>query len=807
MRDPNIITREVGLLIESSSVESNFTQAVKFFTLSLYSLLFVLIDLGFGDRDVFFVCTLYWCFRSTDLWQKSVVYVIEAHVMSYNKMLLACFVIFSSIIAICYAAYDTGELRNVVYDLEIAEIPLGFENLKLTDELMDSAMSDFILQKKIGVDDRSSFIITSEFGQEFICSLPEVQLQKHVDAVKSNLTVNLISDVVAASFYIQNCIRRNMGWWTYELCYNEHVQQFRLEGSKTVGDIIYLGYYKKDSDINFSEHKSEEHPYFEQIYDDGTVCDLTNKSRRTRVWYMCDEMLSTGEAYIADVDEPSSCQYIVKVKTGSLCKLEGFVGQSVPRKPLPIMCRPLLDQKAAVKYLEQLMEEKRQQEKAKNQMKLLLARAESIQRQRYARKRLVFQTPDGKKEMELAETELKTEYENIMKSVTQLNVDLEKAKTDFHFIYDDVHEMKTRYLTEADEDRGNIYWYFKDMYWDRKFFPLSSFFQKIDAEFDLKKKSLPIFLRNIDEGVIKDTHLTVMIGSLRQAFHENIFPDIVDRIDDLKNSALKTMWINFEKRLELLQLFEYKIFKLLNQKVKFAADDLMSHVARQLILIRTMQSYNRAVSRYNRNALRYFSKQDEPFRFLESSVEYTLENEEVNIDDKNANSQNKKEQAARLRMLERARRKNLRNKFEHYIRTTEWTRKDQKQEKILDDDLNGLREQLLIFKNTLEEKIRETGLVDGVDVKVQLVSRLSSTSTNDASDVEGLNSERVAGVLKAFFLEQDGVTEEENRYDRLARGYTYGADDKAKENVRKNGDEDERDLKSVILLVLKKMLS
>lgn len=76
--------------------------------------------------------------------------------------------------------------------------------------------------------------------------------------------------------------------------------------------------------------------------------------------YICDDMLSTSEAYIADVDEPSSCEYIIKVKTGSLCKLDVFSNQNRPREPLSIMCRPLLEQKAVEHYLEKIAEEKRQ---------------------------------------------------------------------------------------------------------------------------------------------------------------------------------------------------------------------------------------------------------------------------------------------------------------------------------------------------------------------------------------------------------------------------------------------------------------
>lgn len=61
-------------------------------------------------------------------------------------------------------------------------------------------------------------------------------------------------------------------------------------------------------------------------------------------------------------------------------------------------------------------------------------------------------------------------------------------------------------------------------------------------------------------------------------------------------------------------------------------------------------------------------------------------------------------------------------------------------------------------------------------------------------------------MLRAFFLEQDSVNDEENRYDRLARGYTYGADEEEREKVRKNGDDDDDDLKSSILPILKRIL-
>ncbi|MCP9258552.1 Inosine triphosphate pyrophosphatase [Dirofilaria immitis] len=819
------------------------------------------------------------------------------YIMWYDKVIFQLSFHLLIFATCCYSIYNTNELQNIVYDLEIAEIPFGLENLDLDGGILEEKIPKNTLLGIFDVNDENSTIIVSEFGQKFICSLPKIPSVKTSSESKLNVTVNLISDVVAASFYVQNCIRRNTGWWTYELCYNKHVQQFRLEG-----------YFKNNSDFNISKHNGEELPYFEQIYDGGTVCDVTAKLRLTRVWYMCDDMLSTSEAYIADVDEPSSCEYIVKVKTGSLCKLDVFLSQSKPREPLSIMCRPLLEQKAIEQYLEKIAEEKWQKfllslqvtiveisqvfgviltvlflvivsivaeavtygysetsfnsffikEKVRKESELLAAQADSIQRQRYARKRLTKRTPRGIKEMESADKKLKMVYEDIMKSITELNIDLTKVKADLHFIYDDLHEMKTRYLTEADEDRGNIYWYFKDPHWNRKFFPVTLAYsrdvvvpEKVDEEYDEEKMSFSKFLRDIDEELVTEAYLSIMIGSLRKAFHEGIFPDIVNDIDDAENPLLATMWINAEKQLELLQLFEYKVLKLLNRGIEFAADDLMSHVARQLLSIRTllinvgngynldqkityilvekifvkfMQSYNRAVLRHDKKSWGHFMKHTpvETFRSFENPNMFLARIEDLNPENVHLfytdpvateSWQTTEEDFTHIYIeyyvtslyrwlfiiiIKRIERLKVR-----YFRSKK-QQKSELDETTFRDDLDDLRKQLFAFKNTLEEKIRETGLIQGAEVKVQLVSPLGDVISSTGAG--GLDSERVNAVLKAFFLEQDSVNDEENRYDRLARGYTYGADEEKREKVRKNSDDDDDDLKSSILPILKRIL-
>ena len=62
--------------------------------------------------------------------------------------------------------------------------------------------------------------------------------------------------------------------------------------------------------------ESVEVPYYEQIYDEGTVCDLTGQHRLARLHYTC-HMDGRGEIY--EIKETSSCEYEVVILTNLLC--------------------------------------------------------------------------------------------------------------------------------------------------------------------------------------------------------------------------------------------------------------------------------------------------------------------------------------------------------------------------------------------------------------------------------------------------------------------------------------------------------
>jgi protein OS-9 len=93
------------------------------------------------------------------------------------------------------------------------------------------------------------------------------------------------------------CVQ-TIGWWTYELCYNDVIKQYHLDGmfkrvwypkysyterNMIIGDTYVLGRYRHSTSPQDVHVPPNHQRYFVQNYTDGTACDLTTQLRRTEV--------------------------------------------------------------------------------------------------------------------------------------------------------------------------------------------------------------------------------------------------------------------------------------------------------------------------------------------------------------------------------------------------------------------------------------------------------------------------------------------------------------------------------------------
>lgn len=559
---------------------------------------------------------------------------------TYNRLLWLLFWLASH----SYGSFNSYELKEVLYDVSISDVPSGIVDVKYdADNEKPTAATN---EDDSAEDSREKVLVSSEYGQLFQCALPTIPEPKQEEGKSQNFTKGLVADIVAAAFYVKECIRRNTGWWTYEMCYGKQIQQFHIEGSKIVGDTISLGFYQEDMELPTFKPKADKQLYFEQRYTDGTMCDVTRKPRATTVRYYCEELLETNEAYIDSVEEPSSCEYTLHVKSGSLCKLDSFLPVGRPRTALDIECRPLLNDDAKAKYSKRLAKEELKKKLAKERMEYLVRRAESIQKQRYARKRLALISPKERRKARIIERNLKKQFEDDMRGASRLSSEVNGEKADVHFVYDDVNELEAQYTTPFDEDRGNLYWYFMDPFWDRRFFPMTiahvnaknkyfesmtSFFKQFRQRFN-ERVSYAEFIRNAETGVTTETQLSLFIGPLTSAFREEKIPGMgKDLVFTRDEKWMDKFWLYSELRKKYLENFEAEITEALKGGKKVNPEQVMSKVARQILYVRNMlkektpqstyyykeftftaaekiynefrESYNRAVKRFDRGMI------------------------------------------------------------------------------------------------------------------------------------------------------------------------------------------------------------
>ncbi|XP_018427113.1 PREDICTED: protein OS-9 [Nanorana parkeri] len=250
---------------------------------------------------------------------------------------------------------------------------LGFLNL---EELTEMKYGIEILSEPVikGQSKADNIVtIASKYKQNYECKLPAVAVQFQQEREDDNQAYSglgipdLLKPMEAAP-----CLTKTKDWWTYEFCYGKHIQQYHIEESEVKGDILYLGYYQSEFDWSDETAKASKHHklkrYHSQMYINGSRCDLNGKSRETEVRFMCEE--GSGD-YIARVDEPQSCTYVLTIHTTRICN-HPYLRPPTTGTPQSIKCHPALSPEQYVEYVKaQVSDTKRIVEELSEELKTL----------------------------------------------------------------------------------------------------------------------------------------------------------------------------------------------------------------------------------------------------------------------------------------------------------------------------------------------------------------------------------------------------------------------------------------------------
>lgn len=239
------------------------------------------------------------------------------------------------------AYFNLEELRSFNYEVDIVSTPV-----KIGDDIGPSVM-----------------LMTTKFGQEYQCSLPESSFPpEHSESAQTEEeapnVLKLLEPLRSAP-----CLTKTRNWWTYEICYGKSIKQFHVENGHPEGAIIFLGLYESDFDWNNETNleqfnKTGQQKYHSQIYSHGSKCDITGVPRRAEVRYFCDE---DSTDYVESVEEPETCSYVFTVHTSRVCAFPPLKRIS-PTKPYTISCSPRLSEKQFQKHMEARELEKKMEE-------------------------------------------------------------------------------------------------------------------------------------------------------------------------------------------------------------------------------------------------------------------------------------------------------------------------------------------------------------------------------------------------------------------------------------------------------------
>uniref|UniRef100_A0A3Q4C145 Endoplasmic reticulum lectin n=1 Tax=Mola mola TaxID=94237 RepID=A0A3Q4C145_MOLML len=218
-------------------------------------------------------------------------------------------------------------------------------------------------------------MVSSKYKQLYECRLPAQAVRFHQDPASEpeshSYTGPDIPDLLSPLHNAQ-CLVKTKDWWTYEFCHGQYIRQYHLEDTEIKGDILFLGYYESEFDWkNETAKASKQHKlkrYHSQTYVNGSKCDLNGNPREAEVRFICEE--GAGD-YIARVDEPQSCRYVLTVHTSRTCQ-HPFLRPPSTAKPQGIVCQPALSAQQYMDYVKaQVSDTKRKVEQISEELRTL----------------------------------------------------------------------------------------------------------------------------------------------------------------------------------------------------------------------------------------------------------------------------------------------------------------------------------------------------------------------------------------------------------------------------------------------------
>ncbi|CAJ0936400.1 unnamed protein product, partial [Mesorhabditis belari] len=289
-------------------------------------------------------------------------------------------------------SFDSKEFKDFQWQIEIDRNPAGFPTGKALEKINlndDQEIGLKIIGKLPKETDQGYLFITSKSGQRFACSLPEKPAPKAPISYDS-LNPRYVAEIVSAAFYVKGCLEKGTGWWSYEFCRGKQITQFHSTPQKP-GYVEYslgiaTGTFRMPE---FTHSTQDQLLYMEEEYSMGTLCDVVGKMvpRKTIVRYQCDQSLSTSEAYIYSIREVASCDYLIIVRVGSLCRLPQFVPHVDSQEPLDIKCHPFVNKEKAYSIAKIINEKKLRKKEGRKLADEAELRLRSVYRREHIHKR------------------------------------------------------------------------------------------------------------------------------------------------------------------------------------------------------------------------------------------------------------------------------------------------------------------------------------------------------------------------------------------------------------------------------------